>query len=211
MLNCFSRIHELSELSPKFMYSIFLRTDKEDVIDVIAFQEFTSYLNWVQIIPLYNKHSKHICSWIRGVIAVNLRSIKYDWEFNVTCNYFILLKHEYVALQIYYFILLKHEYVALQKPKSVMLFKPVKFPQFLIIYYRPILRWNLKNLSRGLNPPKHNTKYNLKWNQPYLSRGLNLNRRSNSLNSATDIYEKSCCFQLYKLADYLVLKLQHTL
>ena len=28
--------------------------------------------------------------------------------------------------------------------------------------------------------------YNFKWNQPYLNRGLNLNRRSNSLNSATD-------------------------
>ena len=27
---------------------------------------------------------------------------------------------------------------------------------------------------------------NFKWNQPYLIRGLNLNRRSNSLNSATD-------------------------
>ena len=27
--------------------------------------------------------------------------------------------------------------------------------------------------------------YNFKWNQPYLSRGLNLNRRANSLNSAT--------------------------
>ena len=27
--------------------------------------------------------------------------------------------------------------------------------------------------------------YNFKLNQPYLSRGLNLNRRSNSLNSAT--------------------------
>ena len=25
------------------------------------------------------------------------------------------------------------------------------------------------------------------WNQPYLSAGLNLNRRSNSLNSATDL------------------------
>ena len=104
-----------------------------------CYEESTSYLNWVRIIPLYNRHSKHICSWIREVIAVYLRSITYDWEFNVTCNYFILLKHEYVALQ---------------KPKSVMLFKPVKFPQFLIIYYRPILRWNLKNLNRGLNPPK---------------------------------------------------------
>ena len=28
--------------------------------------------------------------------------------------------------------------------------------------------------------------YNFKWNQPYLNRGLNLNRRSNSLNSATE-------------------------
>ena len=27
--------------------------------------------------------------------------------------------------------------------------------------------------------------YNFKWNQPYLNRCLNLNRRSNSLNSAT--------------------------
>ena len=28
--------------------------------------------------------------------------------------------------------------------------------------------------------------YNFKWNQPYLNRGINLNRRSNSLNSATE-------------------------
>ena len=57
------------------------------------------------------------------------------------------------------------------------------------------LRWNLKNLSRGLNLPNPvkikrrlkswNIWYNFKWNQPYLSRGLNLIRRSNSLNSAT--------------------------
>ena len=62
------------------------------------------------------------------------------------------------------------------------------------------LRWNLKNLSRGLNPPKSaktrfkwsarrlkswNIWYHFKWNQPYLNRGLNLNRRSNSLNSPT--------------------------
>ena len=57
-------------------------------------------------------------------------------------------------------------------------------------------RWNLKNLSRGLNPPKTRFKLsaglnletfdtNFKWNQPYLNRGLNLNHRSNSLNSAT--------------------------
>ena len=54
------------------------------------------------------------------------------------------------------------------------------------------LRWNLKNLSRGLNPPKPGLNLapawilkHFKWNQPYLSRALNLNRRSNSLNSAT--------------------------
>ena len=57
-----------------------------------------------------------------------------------------------------------------------------------------VLRWNLNNLSRGLNPPNPglnsapawNIWYNFKWNQPYLNRGLNLNRRSNSLNSATE-------------------------
>ena len=44
------------------------------------------------------------------------------------------------------------------------------------------------NLSRVLNHPKTGLnleKLNIKWNQTYLSRGLNLNRRSNSLNSAT--------------------------
>jgi len=34
--------------------------------------------------------------------------------------------------------------------------------------------------------------YNFKWNQPYLSRGLNLNRRSNSLNSATGPLSRFC-------------------
>ena len=38
-------------------------------------------------------------------------------------------------------------------------------------------------LSAGLNLEIFDTYF--KWNQPYLSRGLNLNRRSNSLNSAT--------------------------
>ena len=37
--------------------------------------------------------------------------------------------------------------------------------------------------SAGLNPETF--WYNFKWNQPYLNRGLNLNRRSNSLNSAS--------------------------
>ena len=39
-------------------------------------------------------------------------------------------------------------------------------------------------LSAGLNLKTFNNFY---WNQPYLSRGLNLNRRSNSLNSATNL------------------------
>ena len=39
-------------------------------------------------------------------------------------------------------------------------------------------------LSAGLNLETFDTIF--KWNQPYLNRGLNLNRRSNSLNSATD-------------------------
>ena len=39
-------------------------------------------------------------------------------------------------------------------------------------------------LSAGLNLETFD------WNQPNLSRGLNLNRRSNSLNSATDPLSK---------------------
>ena len=39
------------------------------------------------------------------------------------------------------------------------------------------------NLAPGYK--SWNIWYNFKWNQPYLSRGLNLNRRSNSLNSAS--------------------------
>ena len=38
--------------------------------------------------------------------------------------------------------------------------------------------------SAGLNLETFDTIVE-KWNQPYLNRGLNLNRRSNSLNSAT--------------------------
>ena len=41
--------------------------------------------------------------------------------------------------------------------------------------------------SAGLNLETFDINY--KWNQPYLSRDLNLNRRSNSLNSATGIYK----------------------
>ena len=40
-------------------------------------------------------------------------------------------------------------------------------------------------LSAVLNLDSLNIWYNFKGNQPYLNRGLNLNRRSNSLNSAT--------------------------
>ena len=40
-----------------------------------------------------------------------------------------------------------------------------------------------------------NIRYNFKWNQPYLSRGLNLNRRTNSLNSATDLINLINCFK----------------
>ena len=60
-----------------------------------------------------------------------------------------------------------------------------------------LLTWRLKNINKrsemefkkfsaGLNLETFDT-YNFKWNQPHLSRGLNLNRRLNSLNSATAI------------------------
>ena len=42
--------------------------------------------------------------------------------------------------------------------------------------------------------------YNFKWNQPYLSRGLNLNRRSNSLISATGLIVSVlylCIFRIF--------------
>jgi len=62
--------------------------------------------------------------------------------------------------------------------------------------FQTVQRWNLKNLSRGLNPPK-SAKPRFKFSaglnletfdiilsgtKQFLGRGLNLNRRSNSLN-----------------------------
>ena len=49
-------------------------------------------------------------------------------------------------------------------------------------------------LSAGLNLET----YNFKWNQPYLNRGLKLNRRSNSLNSATGLNIKFYPFYFLK-------------
>ena len=48
-------------------------------------------------------------------------------------------------------------------------------------------------MKRRLKP--WNIWFNFKWNQPYLNRGLNLNRRSNSLNSATEV--TSCMFSKF--------------
>ena len=72
---------------------------------------------------------------------------------------------------------------------------------FRLKTYQSGLRWNLMNLSRGLNPPK-SAKTRFKFSADLnletfdtifsgtnnnLNRGLNLNRRSNSLNSATEL------------------------
>ena len=44
---------------------------------------------------------------------------------------------------------------------------------------------------------ERNIWYNFKWNQPYISRDLNLNRRSNSLNSASDQTSKQIGIDYY--------------
>ena len=71
-----------------------------------------------------------------------------------------------------------------------------------------VLRWNLKSLSGGLNPPKSaKTRFkfsadlNLETFNTILS--LNLNRRLNSLNSATEDVRESyrIPFSLYDLED----------
>ena len=55
------------------------------------------------------------------------------------------------------------------------------FPEMEFEEFEP----RFKSAKPGLNLAPTWILKHFKWNQPYLSRGLNLDRRSNSLNSAT--------------------------
>ena len=67
--------------------------------------------------------------------------------------------------------------------------------------------WHWENICKKWtkNKPKANWKwlFQLRWNLKNLSRGLNLNRRSNSLNSATDYF----IFGFLKIFSYIRIKI----
>ena len=70
-----------------------------------------------------------------------------------------------------------------QKSKTTFNCSEMEFKEFKPRFKSAKIRQNPVLMKRRLK--SWNIWYNLKWNQPYLNRGLNLNRRSNSLNSAT--------------------------
>ena len=59
----------------------------------------------------------------------------------------------------------------------------MEFKEFKPRFKSAKIRQNPVKMKRRLK--SRNISYHFKWNQAYLNRGLNLNRRSNSLNSAT--------------------------